>query len=143
MTAEKRIFCVRHMVEIASKSVYFCRTSVLHRGNEVPTITVRCTEAQKIELEDRAAGDLSAYVRRQLFEKIEYEKTLQTILSRLEDQPGKAGASGHTDSPLVLAMLMELVLLLRTASKPEAKKEAWAEVERLGFTVWESAGAKP
>jgi hypothetical protein len=38
-----------------------------------------------------------------------------------------------------MAILIELLLLLRTASKPDAKREAQAEVERLGFDVWDSS----
>lgn len=104
------------------------------------TVSFRCTEAQKIELEERAQGDISGYVRQKLFRQMEQENTLELILQRLDEQAENAGgtqASGMDRQST--SMLIELLLLLRTASKPDAKREAQAEVERLGFQVWESS----
>ena len=105
----------------------------------MPTVSFRCTETQKIELEERSQGDISEYVRRQLFRQMEQEDTLEMILQRLEQRPGGDGQPGAGIDRQSMAILIELLLLLRTASKPDAKREAQAEVERLGFDVWDSS----
>ena len=105
----------------------------------MPTVSFRCTETQKIELEERSQGDISEYVRRQLFRQMEQEDTLEMILQRLEQRPSGDGQPGAGIDRQSMAILIELLLLLRTASKPDAKREAQAEVERLGFDVWDSS----
>ena len=37
-----------------------------------------------------------------------------------------------------MAIQLELLLLMRSVAKPDTLREAQAEVERLGFKVWES-----
>ncbi|EKL8567297.1 hypothetical protein PSQ33_006284 [Pseudomonas aeruginosa] len=105
----------------------------------MPTVSFRCTETQKIELEERSQGDISEYVRRQLFRQMEQEDTLEMILQRLDQRPGGAEQPSAGIDRQSMAILIELLLLLRTASKPDAKREAQAEVERLGLDVWDSS----
>lgn len=70
---------------------------------------------------------------------MEQEDTLEMILQRLDQRPGSDGQPTAGIDRQSMAILIELLLLLRTASKPDAKREAQAEVERLGFDVWDSS----
>ncbi|HCL3992451.1 TPA: hypothetical protein N2C09_005545 [Pseudomonas aeruginosa] len=104
----------------------------------MPTISFRVSEAQKIEVEERAQGDVSEYVRKVLFEHFDQEDALHQILDRLDERPaGGDPATGEID-PAVMAIQLELLLLMRSVAKPDTLREAQAEVERLGFKVWES-----
>jgi hypothetical protein len=114
-------------------------------------IRVRCTRAERIEIEERAEGDISKYVRRLLFD--EQSQALSNIDRRLDEltelvqsqastvtrkgeeirEPGQATGA----DPVTQGMLLELLMLLRmTASQPN-KQAAQAEVERQGLPVFE------
>lgn len=76
----------------------------------MPTVSFRCTETQKIELEERSQGDISEYVRRQLFRQMEQEDTLEMILQRLDQRPGGDGQPTAGIDRQSMAILIELLL---------------------------------
>ena len=103
-------------------------------------IGIRLTEAQRTELEERSApfgGNITEYVKSVLFLQ---QDALGQILMRLDTPAqgtGATPAAGVTlDARDVEGMLVEIVLLMRVAAKPETRKQAWAELERLGLPVW-------
>jgi hypothetical protein len=104
----------------------------------VPTVGIRVTDAQKIELEDRSArigSNVSEYIKDVLFGQ---QDTLHQILQRLEGiSPPTTGAPA-TSSAHVESMLAEMLLLMRFTVKPDTKRQVHAELERLGLPVWSS-----
>lgn len=114
-------------------------------------IRVRCTRAERIELEERAEGDISKYVRRLLF--AEEGQALSNIERRL-DELVEAVQSGASRAPRegeevreragsaqadteTSGMLLELLLLLRMSASRTNMQAAQAEVERQGLPVFE------
>ncbi|SEN71110.1 hypothetical protein [Halomonas caseinilytica] len=112
----------------------------------MPNINVRVSETEKAELEVRSKGNVSAYVRQQLFGQ---DRTLETILHRLEDiaddlEDKHTGAEERYERPDtivardVMPMLAELLLMMRRTVKPDTRKMAQSEIARVGMQVWES-----
>lgn len=108
----------------------------------MPNINVRVSEAEKAELEVRSEGNVSAYVRQQLFGQ---DRTLETILHRLEDiaddlEDKHTGAERPDTIAArdVMPMLAELLLMMRRTVKPDTRKMAQSEIARVGMQVWES-----
>jgi len=97
----------------------------------VPTICFRCSEAEKAELEVRANGEISAYIRARLFNEDDVKPLLEQLLLRFD--PTESGGPGYGSMEGLLA---EVLLLLRMTMKPDVQREARAEVERLGLPVW-------
>ncbi|XDJ36619.1 MAG: hypothetical protein V3Q69_13865 (plasmid) [Burkholderia sp.] len=94
-------------------------------------MTFKCSEADKAEIEARSNGNVSRYIRERLLGSGEHQDLLYQILDRLNDDDREPASAGQE-----LGMLTELLLLMRAAVKPDARKEAQAEVERLGLPVW-------
>lgn len=111
----------------------------------MPTVSFRVTEAQKNELEERSEGNVSDYVKGVLFREFEHQDALDTILKRLESLPSNTAPAGKVSAeldPSARAILIELLLLMRLTVKPDNKREAQSEVERIGFQVWDSGEEK-
>lgn len=109
----------------------------------MPAITFKCTAAQKDELEARSNGNVSQYIKDVLFGHMSREDELAHLVEMVERIGNTAPAEGESPraSGLDLAtqgMLIEMLLLMRTAVKPNAQREAQAEVDRLGLPVWQS-----
>ncbi|MDN3554356.1 hypothetical protein QWY74_12980 [Halomonas almeriensis] len=111
----------------------------------MPNINVRVSEAEKAELEARSGGNVSAYVKQQLFSQ---NQTLETILHRLEDiaddlEDQHTDTEAHQERPDAIAardvmpMLAELLLMMRGTVKPNTRKMAQSEITRVGMQVWE------
>lgn len=112
----------------------------------MPRIYARVTEAEKAELEVRSEGNISAYVRQQLFGQ---DRTLETILHRLEDiaddlEEKQSGLdegntrTGDISARDLMPMLAELLLMMRRTVKPDTLKMAQKEIQRVGMDVWET-----
>lgn len=103
----------------------------------MPTVCFRCSEAEQIEITDRARGNVSEYLRGLVFGQSDPNQALDLILQRLDEQPeNPSSVSGLDDRSK--AILVELLLIMRATVKPQTLREAQAEVERLGFEVWSS-----
>lgn len=112
----------------------------------MPHINVRVTEAQKAELEARCGGQVSEYVRQQLFgDQGGSGQGLDVILDRIDHladdlaegrltPPTPDHAAGGNDQ--LLAMLAEVLLLLRGSVKADAIRSAKGELNRHGITPW-------
>jgi hypothetical protein len=112
---------------------------------QVPTVSFRVTEAQKKELEARSEGNVSDYVKGVLFREFEHQDALHTILEKLDSQPtnGAPAAKAIVElDPSARAILIELLLLMRLTVKPDNKREAQSEVERIGYQAWDSGEEK-
>jgi len=101
----------------------------------VPTITFRCSEAEKIQLSERAEGNVSEFVRDYLFRQIDQETMLESILQRLDQPSKKVQAEGSGLDKESKSMLLELLLLMRMSVNPDRKIEAQEELQRLGYEV--------
>jgi len=105
----------------------------------MPIMNFRVSDPEKAELEARGRGNTSKYIRDRLFGAIEDHDLLHRMLDRLEH----GGEGQPFAAALELSMLTELLLLMRLSVKPDAMKQAQAEVERLGLQVWSSqAGSR-
>lgn len=103
----------------------------------MPTISLRVSESQKIELEERSNGNVSDYIKAQLFDRPDPHAMLETVLQQLEKgstQETKSGAPGEKTLPI----LVEILQLMRFTVKPEVKEKAQAEVERLGLNIMQA-----
>lgn len=103
----------------------------------MPTVCFRCSEAEQIEIHDRARGNVSEYLRGIVFERSDPNQALDLILQRLEERPENGPQEAGLDERSK-AILVELLLIMRATAKPQTLREAQAEVERLGFEVWSS-----
>nr|WP_015647626.1 hypothetical protein [Pseudomonas sp. GLE121]AGL12871.1 mobilization protein C [Pseudomonas sp. GLE121] len=103
----------------------------------MPTISLRVSDSQKIELEERSSGNVSDYIKAQLFDKPDPHTMLETILHRLEKGSVQESPSAGTDDK-TMSILMEVLQLMRFTVKPETKEKAQAEVERLGLKIVQS-----
>lgn len=112
----------------------------------MPTISIRVSDAQKIELEERSAsygGNVSDYVKDALFgaghergrEVLARLDDLAAQVSRVSARPGSAVAASSSDQSI--AMLSEALILLRMSLKPDAMRAARGELERLKIESWE------
>lgn len=107
----------------------------------MPTISLRVSESQKIELEERSNGNVSDYIKAQLFERPDPHAMLESVLHKLEkDSPQDSHSAGMDDRSL--PMLMEILQLMRFTVKPEVKEKAQAEVERLGLKIMQAEDFK-
>lgn len=108
----------------------------------MPTICIRVTEAQKLELEERSVrfdGNVSEYIKDSLFGERNRE-----VLARL-DALGELVASVQAlqsgvkpvQSGQSTAMLAEALILLRMSLSPEKLRAARAELDRLKIESWE------
>lgn len=103
----------------------------------MPTISLRVSESQKIELEERSNGNVSDYIKAQLFDRPDPHAMLETVLQQLEKgspQDTPSGAPGEKTLPI----LVEILQLMRFTVKPEVKEKAQAEVERLGLKIMQA-----
>lgn len=103
----------------------------------MPTISLRVSESQKIELEERSNGNVSDYIKAQLFDRPDPYAMLETVLQQLEKGAPQEMASGTADAKS-LAILVEILQLMRFTVKPEVKEKAQAEVERLGLKIMQA-----
>jgi hypothetical protein len=110
-------------------------------------IRFRCTLAERLELEDRAKGDISKYIRRMLFE--EQAQALSNIERKLDGLYEEVSVPSHSAPPkaeevrdqgqpvefdtATQGMLLELLLRARGMDM----RSAQAQVERQGLPVWE------
>lgn len=104
----------------------------------MPLLSVRCTEAEKAELDVRGHGNTSRYIRQRLFETTDQDDLLYQILEQVSEGHSEASAGLSRRD---MGLLVELLLLMRAAVKPNARNEAQAEVERIGLEVWTSESA--
>jgi hypothetical protein len=118
----------------------------------MPTIAVRLSDAERIELDNRAQGDISKYVRNALFgdaersqrletrmdELLETQTVLLSMFRTLATEVREPKAAPAQDNPRLEGMALELLLLLRgkVASRTELNA-IQGEVERQGLPVWE------
>ncbi|PPT93853.1 plasmid mobilization protein [Xanthomonas arboricola] len=104
------------------------------------SITFRCSEREKIEIEQRASNagvNVTDYLKARLLGADDSRELLQVIADRLEHGAGDGtGASGMSRAEF--AILAELLLMMRLTVKPDTQRQAQAEVERLGLEVWSS-----
>lgn len=117
----------------------------------MPSISFKVTDAQKAELEAFAGKNLSDYLRRIVFGRLEQDQTLDLVLQRLArieeknasspPQSSPSGTSGETPNlpPEVVGWLLEMLLMLRVVMPEKSRQFAQAEVKRLGLPVFESA----
>ncbi|MGV1121185.1 MULTISPECIES: plasmid mobilization protein [Xanthomonas] len=108
------------------------------------SITFRCSEREKIEIEQRASNsgmNITDYVKARLLGTDDSRDLLQAIAERLEHGAGDVAGPGGIGRG-ELAMLVELLLMMRHTVKPDTQRQAQAEVERLGLEVWSSETAK-
>lgn len=130
--------------------------------------TIRCTVAERAELEVRSGGDISKYVRAVLFEGqsdellevgarlselIETVQVLGNRQARTTEEIrealaiARAGAKAEPEAPTAMGaadpvtqgMLLELLLLLRGTRSRTDLDRAQAEVERQELPVWEGS----
>jgi hypothetical protein len=111
----------------------------------MPTISIRVSDGQKIELEGRSAsygGNVSEYIKDVLFRK--QHQALEGILHRLDDlsaQVSRVAArpadTGTAASSAPSAAMQEMLILLRMSLQPNAMRAARAELERLKIEPWE------
>lgn len=132
----------------------------------MPTIAVRLSDAERIELDDRAQGDISKYVRNALFgeaenaveverrlsELIEEQAVLRSMISTLADSvknlsvelaknaaPAPALAGTNEAGARLEGMTLELLLLLRGRGSRTELNGIQSEVKRQGLPVWEDS----
>jgi hypothetical protein len=111
----------------------------------MPTISIRVSDAQKIELEGRSAsygGNVSEYIKDVLFGK--QHQALEGILHRLDDlsaqvsrvaaRPANTETAASSDPSVAM---QEMLILLRMSLQPNAMRAARAELERLKIEQWE------
>lgn len=112
----------------------------------------RCTEQEKMLLERISGGNTSAYLRRLAFGG---NADSDALLHRLDDmaedlreamagslasdsRPGETGTAGNGLSPQWQAVMLEMLIMMRGQFKPEARRSAMAEVERVGLQAFDS-----
>lgn len=141
-------FCQPDTARIASEH----NRNTTHGKMKNEFIRVRCTRAERIEIEERAEGDISKYVRRLLFD--EQSQALSNIDRRIDEltelvqaQASPGARKGEEirepkqatgPDPVTQGMLLEVLMLLRMTASRTNMQTAQAEVERQGFPVFES-----
>lgn len=112
----------------------------------------RCTEQEKMLLERISGGNTSAYLRRLAFGG---NADSDALLHRLDDmaedlreamagglasdsRPGTTGDAGNGLSPQWQAVMLEMLIMMRGQFKPEARRSAMSEVERMGLPAFDS-----
>lgn len=100
---------------------------------------IRMTEETYAKWQDLASihhKDLGPYLleRLEAGERVEDElRELRVLFSRLA-RPGNTGAQ---DSAQERGAMLEMLLILRQIGGPQKSKIAQAEVQRLGFSLWQ------
>lgn len=120
-----------------------CKTPVKQRSAFMATVSFRCTDAQKGELELRSGGNTSAYIVSQLFDA---GASNDALLHRLDDMrddlidaiASRAGDASPIRPRLIESLLIELVMTMRQSANKTAVKTAHAELDRLNLSVFES-----
>ena len=111
----------------------------------MPTVGIRITDAQKIELEERSAhfsGNVSEYVKGVLFGP--GHSDAQEILARLDElsaqvvrvQARSTGREHAQRADLATMMLSELLILTRMSMSPDKMRAARGELDRLEIETW-------
>ena len=100
----------------------------------MPSISLRVTEAQKIDLEYRSEGNISEYIKQQLGQKESASEVIARLDKLLERSSSEQQAAGR--DRYIEAMLIEVLLILRQVSKADAQKVAGGEIRRLGLEPW-------
>lgn len=113
----------------------------------MPVISVRCSQAEKDELEARSGGNVSAYVRHLVFGDHDPHSGLAHRLDDLREdilealQGGQSGPA-QVDSPgvpdWVAASVLEMLMMMRFQYKRDIRQQAMGEVERVGMVPFES-----
>lgn len=101
----------------------------------MPTISLRVTEEQKIDLEYRSEGNVSEYIKQQLFGQKESASEVIARLDKLLERSSSEQQAAGRDR-YIEAMLIEVLLILRQVSKADAQKVAGGEIRRLGLEPW-------
>ncbi len=109
----------------------------------MPTICIRVTEAQKVELEERSVrfdGNVSVYIKDSLFggrnrEVLTRLDELGDLMSGAFALQGSGDKSPHSEQSA--SMLAEALILLRMSLSPEKLRAARAELDRLKIESWE------
>mgnify|MGYP004706797415 FL=1 len=101
--------------------------------------------AQKIDLQNRSDGNVSEYIKKRLFgepdnsaELMERLENIESLLENRNDGNHESHEDGHSRDRYVEAMLMEILMVLRSVSKPEHAKAAASEIKRIGLEPWSS-----
>ncbi|MFP1771044.1 hypothetical protein ACLEDK_16850 [Lonsdalea quercina] len=101
----------------------------------MPTISLRVTDAQKIDLEYRSDGNVSEYIKQQLFgQKNSVTEAITRLDRLLERSPLEKQSTGR--DRYIDAILIEVLMILRQVSKADAQKIAGGEIRRLGLEPW-------
>ncbi|WP_175983018.1 hypothetical protein [Caballeronia zhejiangensis] len=108
----------------------------------MPTICIRVTEAQKVELEERSVrfdGNVSEYIKDSLFGDRNREVLARLdVLGELVASVSARQTGGKTmQSDASTTMLAEALILLRMSLSPEKLRAARAELDRLKIESWE------
>ncbi|HBV4265961.1 TPA: hypothetical protein MDW71_005254 [Klebsiella pneumoniae] len=101
----------------------------------MPTISLRVTDEQKVDLEYRSEGNVSDYIKQQLFGE---KENIGEVLSRLDallSRPHTEQQNGGRDL-YIEAIMIEVLMILRQVSKADAQKVAGGEIRRLGLEPW-------
>jgi hypothetical protein len=113
-------------------------------SSDSTNVTIRMTIAQKIDLQNRSEGNVSDYIKKRLFGEpdtsAELIERLDNIEALLETQTENRTFQNHGSDRdrYIEAMLIEILLVLRTVSKPEHSKAAGSEIKRIGLEPWSS-----
>ncbi|HCA3195752.1 TPA: hypothetical protein MN540_005060 [Klebsiella pneumoniae] len=114
-------------------------------SDSTTNVTIRMTMAQKIDLQNRSEGNVSDYVKKRLFgdpdNSAELLERLANIESLLENRTGDRDGSSALENGrdrYIEAMMIEILLVLRSVSKPEHSKAAGHEIKRIGLEPWSS-----
>lgn len=107
----------------------------------MPTICIRVTEAQKVELEERSVrfdGNVSEYIKDTLFGNPNREvmARLDVFGELLASVSALQTRSRLTPQDLSVDMLAEALILLRMSLSPEKLRAARAELDRLKIGTW-------
>lgn len=105
----------------------------------MPRQTIRFTDEQMAQLEAASGGNVSDYIRRQLFgedsglnEALDRISHLSDDIEDLIRSMPESESHGNDGLPL----LAEILLILRSNVKPETIRKAQAELTRIGVTPW-------
>jgi hypothetical protein len=126
--------------------------------------TVRCTLAERAELEVKSGGNISEYARATLFEGqsqamldlqarveelLQDQAVLRTLVRELAGEVRELRATPTTqpqpiaapaqDNSRLEGMTLELLLLLRGRASNTERQQIHATVESEGLSVWESS----
>ena len=109
----------------------------------MPTICIRVTEPQKVELEERSArfdGNVSEYIKDSLFGEPNREvlDRLDVLDELVASVAGLQSGGKPVQSEPSTIMLAEALILLRMSLSPEKLRASRAELDRLKIESWQS-----